>query len=83
MGKTVRSARGVAVDFDMLAIKAQLIGKKDKQVKDVSLIEVKKPENFLDKRAKRKIVKTSSQPVTLVTTEVSQNNPEPTTTVEE
>jgi hypothetical protein len=62
MGKRIRSARGEIVDFDILTIKQQIAnGKSTKQ--EEPAVEVKRQENFIDKRAKRRIIKAVQKPV--------------------
>lgn len=65
MSKRVRSAKGEIVDFDILSIKSQIAAGAAK--KEEPAVEVKRSENFIDKRAKRtvaKITKKQQEPVT-------------------
>lgn len=74
MAKRVSSARGETVDFDLLAIKAQEAANKA-NVKDATpVVEIKLRENFMDKRARRRIKKATT-PVVDVTEPVAVDLP--------
>jgi len=60
MSKRARSAKGEIVDFDILAIQSQIAAGTAK--KDQPVVEVKRSENFIDKRAKRTIAKIVNKP---------------------
>jgi hypothetical protein len=60
MAKRAVSARGTTVDFDLLAIKAQEAANKANLKDATPVIEIKQQENFMDKRARRRIKKATT-----------------------
>jgi hypothetical protein len=69
MAKRIRSAKGEMVDFDILTIKQQIAAGKSKAVVE-PIVEVKRQENFIDKRNKRRIAKVvNKQPDDVTETE--------------
>lgn len=50
MGKTVRSAKGVMVDFDLMAIKEQMASAP-------APLDVRKRQDFIDRRMRRRLKK--------------------------
>jgi hypothetical protein len=69
MAKRIRSAKGEMVDFDILTIKQQIAAGKSKAVVE-PVVEVKRQENFIDKRNKRRIAKVvNKQPDDVTETE--------------
>ena len=75
MGKKVRSARGVMVDFDLMQIKKQIAA-------NPAPVEVKARQNFIENRLKRRIKK--AQTITEVDKEVvAPEMPEPAATIDE
>lgn len=72
MGKPVKSAKGVSVDFDTLKIKEQLAAAP-------TPMEVKNRQNFIENRLKRRLKK-KLPVVEKAAVEVEPNLPEPETT---
>ena len=67
MAKRIRSAKGEIVDFDLLTIKQQIAGNPNKQpakMTEEPPMQIKRPENFIDKKTKRKIAKTTQKTTT-------------------
>lgn len=65
MAKKARSARGEVVDFDLLSIKQQIAASnenKNKNEQEVQVLNIQRQQNFIDRKIKRKIAKTLTQP---------------------
>ncbi len=75
MGKTVKSAKGMVVDFDKLKIKEQLAAAP-------TPMEVKNRQNFIENRLKRRLKKGGAS-VEKTTIEVEPRLPEPTASISE
>jgi len=75
MGKTVRSARGAIVDFDLMQIKKQIAAQP-------APLEVKARQDFIENRLKRRIKKAQNV-VDESNQEVAPELPEPAATVDE
>jgi hypothetical protein len=76
MGKKVRSARGVEVDFDLMQIKKQIAAAP-------TPLEVKARQNFIENRLKRRVKKAQNTVDEANADEVQPEMPEPPTAVNE
>lgn len=63
MGKKVRSAKGVIIDFDLLKIKEQI-------AQTPPSVDVKKREEFIDKKFQRRLRKQKKEVEALATVDV-------------
>lgn len=72
MGRRIRSAKGEVVDFDILTIKAQIAAGKTAKLVEEPAVEVRRQENFIDKKTKRRIAKTKKTVDAIQTIDVDQ-----------
>lgn len=75
MGKKVRSARGVVVDFDLMKIKEQIAAAP-------TPMEVKARQDFIENRLKRRIKKATNA-ISVADKDVAPSLPEPAETIDE